>query len=133
MFVFFFVVFPEKHFCKIIDKSCNWKQTVFTCIQTVFKSNSQLIYSICNNLSPNNQHNWFCKFYDNKVIRLNATALTHGYIDTYKWTVHGKTTDEWHTSTHEWHTDDIRVHTIDIRMTYLCIRVTYRWHTGTGK
>ena len=82
------------------------------------------------------------------------------FWDSYFWnhtseTVHGKTTDEWHTndirvhtsdirmtyeyirvtnewhtSTYEWHTDDIRVHTSDIRMTYEYIRVTYKWHAN---
>ena len=45
--------------------------------------------------------------------------------------VHGKTIDDWHTSTYEWNTDDIRVHTSDIRMTYEYMRVTYGWHTST--
>ena len=52
-YLFFFVVFAEKHFHKILDyKSCK-----SNCVKkSLFKSNSQLIYSICNNLPPNNQH-----------------------------------------------------------------------------
>ena len=40
------------------------------------------------------------------------------FVQTKLLTVHGKTTDEWHT-------DDIRVHTSDIWM-------TYEWHTSTS-
>ena len=57
-----------------------------------------------------------CKAKDkNKIKRLSLWQLE---------TVHGKTTDEWHTN-------DIRVHTSDIEMTYEYIRVTYGWHTST--
>ena len=59
---------------------------------------------------------------------------------------HGKTTNEWQTSTYEWHmddirstyewhTDDIRVHANDIRMAWHTndIRVTYGWHKSLSK
>ena len=63
--------------------------------------------------------------------------------------VHGRTTNEWHTSdmqvrtsdirmtseyirmTYGWHTNDIRVHTSGIWMAWEYIRVAYRWHTCT--
>ena len=89
-------------------------------------------------INNNNINNCFCL-----VLELETFWR---YFD---WcSVHGKTTDEWHTndirvhtsgirmtyewhtSTYEWHTSDMQAHTSDIRMTYEYIRVTYGWHTS---
>ena len=90
-------------------------------------------------INNNNINNCFCL-----VLELETFWR---YFD---WcSVHGKTTDEWHTndirvhtsgirmtyewhtSTYEWHTSDMQAHTSDIRMTYEYIQVTYGWYRST--
>ena len=52
---------------------------------SLFKSNSQLIYSICSHIIGQTP-NWFCKSHDNKVISLNDIVFTRRNINTHPWT-----------------------------------------------
>ena len=84
------------------------------------------------------------------LIEFKVSNNSSGQIWLLLKTVHGKTTNEWHTNdirvhtsntdgirvhtsdrrmTYEWHTDDIRAHTNDIRVQTSDIRMTYEWQT----